>query len=256
MQNILRTFFVLSALSALATAQTSLDVTVENLQPAGGLFFTPVWVGFHDGTFDTFDVGGMASAGLEAIAEEGDTGPLSASFAGSGVDGVVAPGSPFGPAGRSFARQATPEFNVDPNTHRYFSYASMIIPSNDAFIGNDVPTASQLFDGSGNFLGPLVINVFGQGIYDGGTEVNNGLGAAFSANGGSATDEALPIAVHAGLDNFIGTGTANSETILAAYSANTRIARIMISETIPEPSSALLLALVAPVLGLIRQRRR
>ena len=151
---------------ATSSAQTNLDVQIENLGPAGGLFLTPVWVGFHDGGFDVFDVGGMASAELETIAEEGDIGPLSASFAGNGVDGGVAPGTPFGPAGSSFASQATATFNVNPTSHRYFSFASMVIPSNDAFIGNDNPTAFSLFDGAGVFQGPLVIEVTGQNIYD------------------------------------------------------------------------------------------
>ena len=69
-------------------------------------------------------------------------------------------------------------------------------------------------------------------------------GAAFSALGGTSTDEANNIAMHAGLDNFIGTGTANSETINSAFSADTQIARITI---VPEPSSTLLLG--AALLG-------
>ncbi len=240
---------------ATSSAQTNLDVQIENLGPAGGLFLTPVWVGFHDGGFDVFDVGGMASAELETIAEEGDIGPLSASFAGNGVDGGVAPGTPFGPAGSSFASQATATFNVNPTSHRYFSFASMIIPSNDAFIGNDNPTAFSLFDGAGVFQGPLVIEVTGQNIYDAGTEVNNGQGAAFSATGGMATDEALPIALHLGLANFIGTETANMETILSAFASSTPIARITITESIPEPSSALLLCGIAlPLWGMVRRR--
>lgn len=54
----------------------TVKVSVENLGPAGGIFLTPVWVGFHDGSFDTYDLGSPASAGLERIAEDGNPAPL------------------------------------------------------------------------------------------------------------------------------------------------------------------------------------
>ena len=89
MSKITYTIVALLCFTSHTFAQTELTVTVDNLQPAGGLFFTPVWVGFHDGTFDSFDVGGNASAALEAIAEEGATMLLEESFEGQGVDGVI-----------------------------------------------------------------------------------------------------------------------------------------------------------------------
>ena len=131
----------------------------------------------------------------------------------------------------------------------------MIIPSNDAFIGNDNPTAYSLFDGMGNFSGPLIVEILGSNIYDAGTEVNNPSGgAAFSELGGTDVTEANSIAMHGGLDDFIGTGTANSETILSAFSADTVVARITIS-AVPEPNSMLLLGLALPAMSLLRRRR-
>jgi len=247
---------VVILLAATTWAQTSLTVTVENLQPEGGLFFTPVWAGFHDGTFDVFDVGGMASSELEAIAEGGDTAPLSTLFAGNGVDGNVAPGSPFGPAGSSFGSSASAEFVVDPMSNGYFSYASMIIPSNDAFFGNDNPLGYPLFNGMGEFDGPVVIEILGSDIYDSGTELNDAMGAAFSTIGGTDTSEAMPIGMHAGLDNFIGTGTANGEMIDSAFMADTVIGRITITQTVPEPNAAMMLLLAVPAVGFLRGRRR
>ena len=241
--------------ASISYAQTNLTVTVENLQPAGGLFFTPVWSGFHDGSFDTFDVGGNASAALEAIAEGGDIMPLSESFAGSGVDGGVAPGSPFGPAGSSFASSAAADFSVDPASNGYFSFASMIIPSNDGFFGNDNPMAYPLFNDDGSFSGPVVIEILGSDIYDAGTELNDAMGAAFSALGGDDTMEAMPIGMHAGLDDFIGSGTANGESIASGFAADSVIARITISEAVPEPNAMLLLGLALPAIGLLRKRR-
>ena len=192
----------------------------------------------------------MASASLENLAEEGDTSGVRGDFAGSGVDMTIAPGTPFGPAGSSFASSASAVLSVDPSS-RYFSFASMIIPSNDAFIGNDNPMAYEVFDGSGNFT-PLTITVTGNQIWDGGTEVNDTSGAAFSSLSGDSTDEANLIAVHAGLDNFINTGTENGETIQFAFSADTAIARITI---VPEPATVFLLMMAGFTVACVRQRR-
>ena len=55
----------LATLAPAALAQAGLYrvvVTAENLAPNGGTFQTPVWVGFHDGTFDIYDQGSPADA--------------------------------------------------------------------------------------------------------------------------------------------------------------------------------------------------
>ncbi|MCI0541364.1 MAG: spondin domain-containing protein [Verrucomicrobiales bacterium] len=146
-------------------------VTVENLAPPNGTYLTPMWVGFHDGTFDLYDLGAPASMGIERIAEDGNVAPLSAAFAASGlgsVDGVLG-GGPIAPG-----TSASTILNLDPNSpaSRYFSYASMIIPSNDAFIANGNPLSFEIFDGSGAFLGANFI-VLGSMVRDAGTEVND-----------------------------------------------------------------------------------
>ncbi len=62
------------------------------------------------------------------LAEDGTTATISAEFQSSGAGTNEAPLNAIGP-------------NDSPSTPiplgSYFSYASMIIPSNDAFIGND-----------------------------------------------------------------------------------------------------------------------
>ena len=70
----------------------------------------------------------------------------------------------------------------------------MIIPSNDAFIGNEDPLAYELFDAEGNFTGRVTIDIFASDIYDSGTEVNDGQGAAgfslgLNGDGGTSTDD-------------------------------------------------------------------
>jgi hypothetical protein len=152
-----------------------LTVTVENLAPTNGTLLTPIWVGFHDGTFNLYDAGAPASAALERLAEDGDVAPLNASFASSGagtLQGTIASGGPLPPLAPGQRARLT--LLVDPlaPSSRYLSYASMVIPSNDAFIGNDDPQRFPIFDGEGNFLGARV-TVMGGMVRDSGTEMND-----------------------------------------------------------------------------------
>ena len=156
--------------------ETNVTVTIENLAPENGTFITPVWVGFHNGEFDTYDRGRPASAGLESLAEDGATEGISAEFLASGdgtIDGTL-PGSegadgPIDP-GEVVSQTFTLD-SEDPNS-RFLNYASMILPSNDAFIANGDPTAIPIFDESGNFIGADFI-IYGDSVLDAGTEVND-----------------------------------------------------------------------------------
>jgi len=161
---------------------TAITVTVENLLGEGGTFQTPVWFGFHDGqNFDLFDEGSAASTGLERLAEDGSVEPISAEFVAQtgpgGVDATV-----FG-AGGAIApgERARQTINVtDAQGQGFFTWGTMVIPSNDAFLAvPDDALADPIFDEDGNFIGPLVIERTGNDVLDAGTEVNNELAAAF-----------------------------------------------------------------------------
>ena len=166
-------------LPAIASAQSipSVVVTLENGQPSRGIFLTPVWIGIHDGTFDSYDGGQPASVPLggeeiERLAEDGNTAPITETFdlqtgGAPQVPAVPGPGGPLAPGDR-----ASVTLNVDPAIDRYFSYASMIIPSNDFFIANGNPLAHQLFDSSGAFVGEGFV-VSGDETNDAGTELND-----------------------------------------------------------------------------------
>ncbi|MHC4569380.1 MAG: spondin domain-containing protein, partial [Planctomycetota bacterium] len=201
------------ALTALLTATVPLQaqtqeiiVTIENLAPKGGVYFTPVWLGFHDGSYDLFDPGGLATEALERLAEDGDAAALRAEFAAAvgdigGMDDVVT--APEGFAGAPVfdpGDTATAQYTLDSTMNRYASFVSMIIPSNDAFIGNHNPRAIELFDTAGNFKGKQIITVLGSMIWDAGTELNNEMDAAFinqsAPNTGTAT--MCPVAPHPG----------------------------------------------------------
>jgi hypothetical protein len=151
-------------------------VTVENLAPSNGTYLTPVWVGFHDGSFDLYDSGVSASVAIERLAEDGDTGALSADFANlaaGGVQGVIASNDPSVPQLAPGSR-ASRLFEVDPLAQDSFSYGSMVIPSNDAFLANGNPLAHPVFDPMGQFIAQDAI-VPGSAVLDAGTEVNDEL---------------------------------------------------------------------------------
>ena len=218
-------------------AADTLLISIENLSDSIGLANTPVWVAAHDGNFDVASLGETAAdfGGLELIAEEGQTTELIARFSadGNGHQSVIAapdgfPGAPVFEPGEI----ASGELTIDDTTSSpYFSFASMVIPSNDAFIANLDPLAYRLFDSAGDFLGPRSIVIYGSQIWDAGTELNDPSGgAAFSAAGGISADEDGVIARHLGLDGFVDTDLANGEILDRAFGANTPIARITISQ--------------------------
>jgi hypothetical protein len=153
--------------ASLQAAQIQVDFT--NNAPTGGTLQTPVWVGFHDGSFDTFTTGSAATAGLEALAEDGSTSVLSGEFnAGTagGVDGQVG-NAPIGPQG-----SASNVFDVsNDGSNNYFSYASMVLTSSDFFIANGNPLAVDLSDLLDGAVSAVSFDVFR--VYDAGTEVND-----------------------------------------------------------------------------------
>jgi PEP-CTERM motif len=239
---------------------------VTNNQPAGGFAVTPVWLGVHDGTFDLFNPGDAAMPFLESVAELGNTGPLMTAFSGMGPQTTLTSGGPlpqFLPGNSNFT-----DLNVmDPATTRYLSFAAMVVPSNDLFMGNSNPLAFPIFDSAGNFAGPLTIQIFGSMVWDAGTEVNNiGDGPAFIT----------------GIDAMLGTtenGTVhlfftdpNAATYLASINgqltpggtishllaSDELLATIFISAPVPEPSSLALggIGLCGLFLGLVRHNRR
>jgi hypothetical protein len=159
-------------------------VKVESLVPDNGVYFSPFWVGFHDGSYDLFDLGSLASLGIERIAEDGNnvhlTWDLDAATAGTGVTGVITSPGGFEPLPLFDPHEiSTAEFSLIPMYNRYFTYAAMLVPSNDAFVGNHNPWAVELFDAAGNYTGKKIITVLGSQVWDAGTELNTEMDAAF-----------------------------------------------------------------------------
>lgn len=237
----------------------SVRVTITNNQAADGVYLTPLFSAFHDGTFDTFSGGQKASNSLERLAEDGDAGGLVADATAAGfTNGVILapggfPGAPVIDPGES----ASQIFNLNPN-ERFFSFASMVIPSNDLFIGNGDSMAFQIFDAMGNFTNIGPIQIFAKNVYDAGTEVNNGFGAPFNTAGGTATDEDNPISlIGAGTIGAVlgGQGTPAGTTINGAAINASGIATIEIAP-VPLPAALPMLLAGLGAFGLIRRRAR
>ena len=239
-----------AALAAAATASADMvTVTIENTQNAGGFAFTPFWLAFHDGSFDTFDAGSPGGMGITAIAELGDTSLMANNFNNMQPNGVEATfvqpdAAPVFSPGES----ASISFDLDPTNNRFFQYASMVVPTNDLFVGND--DALELFDMNGNFNGPVTINIFGANVWDNGSEVNDWMdGAAFiqgvDATGG--TDENGVVTsffsdpnAGAYLNSIIGVTTADGNSISEAFTDATLLGTITIVPIAPvcAPASA------------------
>lgn len=207
----------LGTLAAVQAQDPAVVVTIENTAPYNGTFLTPVWVGFHNGQFDTYDRGALAntlpvpgSVALERLAEDGNTGPITSDFdtlVPLGAQGTITSNGPIPPIGPS--QIVSRLFPVDPDQTRYFSYASMVIPSNDAFIANGNPLAHPVFDENGNFIGGEPFYVPGSSVLDAGTEVNDEVPANTAFFGQAAPNtgvvENQPILTHPGF-NAVGSG--------------------------------------------------
>ena len=152
-----------------------IEIRVTNLAVADGSLLTPVFVATQNGIYDQFDIGSAASENIERLAEDGTTGPrIAASLASGGVgEAQATAGGPLAPGeSRVLTFFADPS---DPFT-QYLSYASMVIPSNDAFVGNDDPQQLELFNEDGSLIrrvGEGAFIVTGDDVLDAGTEVND-----------------------------------------------------------------------------------
>ena len=133
------------------------DVKITNL--TNGNHFTPVLMTGLDSATHLFKVGAAASTALELMAECGDTSQLIDTGPAGALDedtktgaGVIAPGG---------TTTLVLDNSMSGNTH--LSLVSMILPTNDAFVGlesMEVPAAAGTY-------------TYYLNAYDAGTEANN-----------------------------------------------------------------------------------
>lgn len=239
--------------SASQAALLDVTMTIENLAPTNSIAFAPTRVGFHSNTFDAFDNGVAATAPIISIAEGGSGSDWFPAFAAgdpTAVLGTVVNGGPAvtagnAGAGNAFNSTATQTFRVDTAVNQFFTFANMVVPSNDLFLGND--SAIQLFDASGNLLANTITQT-GASIWDAGSEVADPNNAAFVVGGTNANrtpeNEVVSfdfseLAVFDGLATPAG---YNFDSTL--ITAGTDIFRISFSTAaVPEPGTAILFAI-------------
>ena len=137
----------------------SFDVSVSNLtndQP-----MSPVAILVHDGSYQTWAIGMPASEGLEDLAESGSPASLGSEAVSSSTSvygytagtGMIAPGN-----------SETITVTFEEESVAVLSMASMLVNTNDAFVGAQNVDLSQLDVGDSSQLNLMV--------FDAGTEGN------------------------------------------------------------------------------------
>ncbi len=244
--------FTLASLAGSAGAQpVEVKVTVQNLAPTNSIAFAPLRVGFNNGTYDSFNNGTSATAPIVSIAEGGSGSawfPAFASADPTATLGTVVP-NPAGPLLPGASASAT--FMVDPSVNKFFTFGSMVVPSNDYFIGNDNPMKYQLFDNAGNLAIASIVQTAAD-IWDAGSEVDGPFGAAFLVGSNNDDKVAENGVVHfdfVDLSIFNGLQTAAGYTFQSQLAASTQVYRIEFS-IVPAPGMTAILPL-----GLLAARR-
>ena len=171
-------FLVAAALFTISTeavrAQTTATYTVTfegnwNTQstPGGvvsGAHFTTLIGAVHNDQVTFWEMGGMATAGVESVAETGSTGTFSSEISGA-ANGTVKSTVQQGGTSATGSRTFEVEFS---RSHPLFTLLSMIGPSPDWFVG---VSGLSLLDGEGNWHSSHMVDLF---PYDAGTEDGEG----------------------------------------------------------------------------------
>ncbi len=255
----MRNASLLSALGLLLAAGSAqagtvrLTVTVQNLAPANGIAFAPLHVGFGAGSFDAFNLGAAATAPIISVAEGGAGGAWQAAFAAAEPDAVRGTIGGLLLSGAS----AQMSFLVDSASQGFFTFASMVVPSNDFFIGNDDPREYALFDANGA-LQINQITLRANEIWDAGSEVFDPTAAAFVGDNGLRTDQNSVVAFNfAELAAFNGLLTGAGYNFQSGLGADSEVYRISFTaQPVPEPASIAMLLAGLGVVGASLKRRR
>ncbi len=259
----LSALFLAAIAAPLSSAQAAqVTLSFSNLSAANGAALTPIFLALHNGSFDAFDVGGTASSAIKAVAELGDVSGLASMFATSseaaagGISTTVtASVNGFGPGVFLPGASGSITLNLDPMKNRYLSYFSMVVPSNDRFIGNDAPTEIELFDAQGNFTGGSFVEN-GSSIWDAGTELDGAVGAAFAVGSNALDNPAQNGSIQANYDftAYAGLSTPAGYSFTNLPGANTPLLQISAVSQVPVPGAAWLFGSALPLFGWMRRR--
>jgi PEP-CTERM motif/Spondin_N len=254
---LLRSAVALCVAATAAQAQMrQVTVTITNLAAANSISFAQTHLGFHRGVFDAFNIGNVAGPGIVSVAEGGAGGQWQADFAAADptstrdrIAGALTPG-----------QSRSQSFIVNAGLNRFFSFATMVIPSNDFFLGNDNAQQYRLFDDAGNLLINSITQTSSQ-IWDAGSELFSIEGAAFLVNGTNAirTPQNGVVSFNfAELMGFNGQQTAAGYVFNSGLTAGQAIYRIDFTSVavVPEPASMVLIGSGLLMLGAFAARRK
>lgn len=156
----LQKFCAATALAVTALPTMAADVTVEIQNITQGLYFTPIAAVAHTPDTSLFEVGEMASAEIQEMAEGGSLAGITTVATAIGADMLAEPtAGPLAPTEKVAGTFMTKDGNS------VLSVVAMILPSNDGFIGLDnweIPTEVGTYT--------IYLNA-----YDAGTEANDEL---------------------------------------------------------------------------------
>ncbi len=182
----------LFSLCAANVSAQELSISFTNLTQ--GFYFTPLIVASHDQNASIFTVATSASSELQALAEGGDISGVSAMLTTANADIVE------NPAAGLLAPTSNVELNLSTSDgNNVLSLASMLLPTNDAFVGLDswpIPTTAGTY-------------VVWLNAYDAGTEANDEL--IVGGAGGAPGTPGIP-AAPGGDVGMNGTGLTDTQT--------------------------------------------
>ena len=234
-------------------AVVDVTVTVQNLAPTDSISFAPLHVGFNNGSFDAFDLGGVANSAIVSVAEGGAGDVWQAAFA------AADPTATRGTVGGLLLPGASSSLSLQVNTalNQFFTFAAMVVPSNDFFIGNDNPTEYRLFNPDGS-LNLSSITIAASEIWDAGSELFDPAAVAFVGNNDLRREQGSVVALNfAELAAFNGLGTGAGYTFQSGLSADSGVYRISFEVSpVPEPGSYALMAAGLLGIGLLKRRSR
>ncbi len=222
---------IAASLAATHVSAQDLSITITNI--THGMDFTPVLVAAHDANGNLFDVGQPAGASLQAMAEGGALTLLQ-----TDLDAITATYTSSAPllAGAS----TTLTLNTDNSpANTKLSVVSMMLPTNDAFIGLDaidIPAAAGTYtyylngyDAGTEANNELIITGGGApgtlGIPDAPFVLTNGTGAV---GGTAAADNVTTVHIHRGAlgdDNLTG---GNSDLVNTVHRWLNPVARVTV----------------------------
>ena len=151
-----------SVVPAAASAPNTRTYTVTITNLTDGQPFTPPLAATHKRTADFFDVGSPASFGIKEIAENGNLAPLMDGLLASNKVSDVVVAVAGAPPPLMPGSSVTFDIDGGPGA-KWFSYASMLICTNDGFTGADALRLPRQ-------VGDVVSST--SYAYDAGTEIN------------------------------------------------------------------------------------